>query len=112
MDELDRILSEEHLVAPPPGFSRRVMATITAETSTPGPIPFPWHYVRVMLAAVVAAAIICFACAAWLRSPGLLSMQAARDALAPGSLNSIALSSTVLFAGIALLRYSWRRLTY
>src|SRR6202158_5791342 len=59
MDELDRILSEEHVISPPPGFSRRVMAAVLEEASTPAPIPFPWRYAFAALAAMAVAGVVC-----------------------------------------------------
>jgi hypothetical protein len=108
MDELDRILSEEHSISPPPGFSRRVMATVLQEASTPAPIPFPWRYAFAALAAIAVAAVVCT-----FFSPFLPPWTVARGLELQQTLHRIdakvlAWASSVLFAAIALARYSFR----
>jgi hypothetical protein len=108
MDELDRILSEEHAISPPPGFSRRVMAAVLEEASMLAPIPFPWRYAFATLAAIAVAAVVCtffspFA-PAWTMTSGL-ELARAINRIDPGVL---AWASSGIFAAIALARYSFR----
>jgi len=108
MDELDRILSEEQVIAPPPGFSRRVMAAVLEEGSMPAPIPFPWHYVYAALAAMAVATLVCTFFSplvpAWTLTRSL-ELAAAGDRIGPGV---VAWASSGVFALIALARYSLR----
>ncbi len=108
MDELDRILSEEHAIAPPPGFSRRVMAAVLEEASMPAPIPFPWRYAFAALAAIAVAAVVCTffspLAPAWTMTRSL-DLARAINRIDPGVL---AWASSGIFAAIALARYSLR----
>ncbi len=108
MDELDRILSEEQVISPPPGFSRRVMAAVLEEASMPAPIPFPWRYAFAALAAIVVAAVVCTFVSplapAWTMTRSLELAQAI-NRIDPGVL---AWASSGIFAAIALARYSLR----
>jgi hypothetical protein len=108
MDELDRILSEEHPISPPPGFSRRVMATVSQEASMPPPIPFPWRHALAALAAIAVAAVGCTFFSPflppWTVTRGL-ELQQALQRIDPSVL---AWASSGVFAAIALARYSFR----
>jgi len=108
MDELDRILSEEHAIAPPPGFSRRVMSAVSQEASMPAPIPFPWHYAFAAFAAVAVAAVVCTffspVAPAWTMTKSL-ELGRAISRIDPSVL---AWASSGVFAAIALARYSFR----
>jgi len=108
MDELDRILSEEHAIAPPAGFSRRVMAAVHREASTPAPIPFPWRYAVATFAAMAVALVACLFLSPFLPTWTVDGGAALQRALSRIDLNLLAVCSTVAFAAVALLRYSLR----
>jgi len=103
MDELDRILSEEQAIAPPPGFSRRVMAAVLEESAMPAPIPFPWHYVFASFAAIAVATVVCTFFSPL--APSWTMLAGAVDRISPGV---VAWASSGVFAAIALARYSLR----
>ena len=108
MDELDRILSEEHVISPPLGFSRRVMAAVAQEASMPPPIPFPWRYAFATLAAMAVAAVICTFFSPFLPTwtvTGSVELGRALNRIDRGVL---AWGSSAVFAAIALVRYSLR----
>jgi hypothetical protein len=108
MDELDRILNEEHAISPPLGFTRRVMAAVSQEASLPPPIPFPWRYAFAALAAIAVAAVVCTFFSPflppWTVARGL-ELQQALQRIDPSVL---AWASSGIFAAIALARYSFR----
>jgi hypothetical protein len=111
MDELDRILSEEHSITTPLGFSRRVMAAVQQEATTPAPIPFPWRHALATLAAMVIAVIACRlfpgSLPPWVAAPAALA-QRAFTRIDPMVLTWC---SSAIFAAVALIRYSVRFIT-
>ena len=108
MTELDRILSEEHAIAPPSGFSRRVMAEVHREASTPPPIPFPWRFAGATFAAMAVVLVACLFLSPLLPTWTVDGGAAIQRALSRIDTNLLALCSTVAFAAVALIRYSLR----
>ena len=109
MDELDRILSEEQTISPPAGFSRRVMAAVHQEASTPAPIPFPWRYLLATFGAMAVAVIGCALLAPLLPPSAVAAGAALQQGLSRLDSNLLAWSSGVVFVAIAVVRYSVQR---
>ena len=112
MNELDRILSEEHAIAPPSGFSRRVMAEVHREASTPPPIPFPWRFAAATFAAMAVVLVACLFLSPLLPTWTVDGGAAIQRALSRIDPNLLAMSSTMVFAAVALLRYSLRFVSF
>ena|SRR5215469_12769512 len=111
MDELDRILNEEQLSAPS-GFAQRVMRAVMQEASTPPPIPFPWRYAFVALAAMIAVVIAGYVLSAVI-PPGPVSRASADLGRTVAGIDPslLAWSTSIGAALIGLLRYSVRYVT-
>lgn len=62
MDEIDRILSDDEIIRPSPGFSARVMRAVREESDRPEPLEFPWSRLLpglcTCLALIIATVII------------------------------------------------------
>lgn len=59
MNDLDRILQDDHVIQPSSGFAARVMERVRAEAAAPAPIEFPWR--RFLPGAISVAALLLIA---------------------------------------------------
>lgn len=100
MDQLDRILLSEEEIAPRPGFSGRVMASVRRELQ-PQPLRFPWALMAVaFLAAVVLTALVGTVVSA-LGEVGILSDLARRGAAGLGRESMLWVLGVLLGTGLA-----------
>ncbi len=111
MDELDRILSEEHAISPPLGFSRRVMAIVEQEASSPAPIPFPLRQAVATMVAIVIASIACWFFSLSLPSWAAVAVASVERTFAGIDPTLLAWCTSAVFAAVALVRYSVRFIT-
>lgn len=61
MDDLDRILMSERVVAPSAPFADRVMYAVRREAAVPPEIVFPWRHLAPMLVVCGVALVTAFA---------------------------------------------------
>jgi hypothetical protein len=74
-DEVDHILSSDDGLEPSSGFAHAVMNAVRREAAEPPPLPFPWRWFIVGVAACLSAAAS--GAALWSRAePALLALAA------------------------------------